>query len=35
MLRTIQQNLEGLHNDLGWKRLSSWWAKLEILAGLS
>src|SRR4051794_13591681 len=35
MLRSIQDRLEGLHRELGWKRLNSWWAKLEILAGLA
>ena len=30
----IQSELQQLHSDLGWKRLSPLWAKLEILIGL-
>ena len=32
---TVDQELERLHVDLNWKRLSKFWAKLEIMLGLA
>jgi hypothetical protein len=31
----VQQMLEQLHADLGWKGLTPVWAKIEIIAGLA
>jgi hypothetical protein len=35
MSNDVEQSLAKLHQELGMKRLSLWWAKTEILIGLA